>query len=306
MNKEKERLQWHPAFFAGIQIELEKDGGNLEFENEHQLGTKPKEIDVLVVKKRKEIPIEKNIGKIFKGHNIIEYKSPSDYLNIDDFYKVYAYACFYKTDSDRVNSIEMSDITITLVSKGFPRRMMKQLIHDRNYILRQIENGIYYIDGDPITMQLIVNSELDTNKNLWLKSLTDDLNDQTLAKKLAEEYGKNKDKKLYTSVMDVVVRANREKFEEDKDMCNALREIFQNELNEREQIGIRQGLEQGLEQGIEQGIEQGLRQGVKALISFCQEMDIPYANTLEKVIEKFGFTRTQAEETMTMFWIKEK
>ncbi len=43
-------LQWHPAFYADIQIELEAEAGLLIFENEHQLGTKPKEIDVLCKK----------------------------------------------------------------------------------------------------------------------------------------------------------------------------------------------------------------------------------------------------------------
>ena len=86
----KEVLQWHPAFFAGLQIELEEEKDNLIFENEHQLGTKPKEIDVLIIKKEKDIPVRKNIGRIFRKHNIVEYKSPVDYLSIDDFYKVYA------------------------------------------------------------------------------------------------------------------------------------------------------------------------------------------------------------------------
>ena len=85
-------LQWHPAFYADIQIELEEEAGLLVFENEHQLGTKPKEIDVLIVKKEAEVPIRKNIGRIFRKHNIVEYKSPTDYLSIDDFYKVYGYA----------------------------------------------------------------------------------------------------------------------------------------------------------------------------------------------------------------------
>ena len=40
----KEVLQWHPAFFAGLQIELEEEKDNLIFENEHQLGTKPKQM----------------------------------------------------------------------------------------------------------------------------------------------------------------------------------------------------------------------------------------------------------------------
>ena len=69
----RNRLQWHSAFFAGIQIELEEDSSKLIFENEHQLTTKPLGIDVLVIKKRSDEVINKNIGKIFRGHNIIEY-----------------------------------------------------------------------------------------------------------------------------------------------------------------------------------------------------------------------------------------
>ena len=79
--------QWHPAFFADIQIELEAERENLIFENEHQLGTKPMEIDALVIKKKSDIPINKNIGRIFRKYNIIEYKSPTDYISINDFYK---------------------------------------------------------------------------------------------------------------------------------------------------------------------------------------------------------------------------
>ncbi len=46
MQKEEAKmLQWHPAFFAEIQIELQEDAEHLIFENEHQLGTKPKEMD---------------------------------------------------------------------------------------------------------------------------------------------------------------------------------------------------------------------------------------------------------------------
>ena len=39
MGKEAEEtaLQWHPAFFAGIQIEFSEEKEKLTFENEHQL-----------------------------------------------------------------------------------------------------------------------------------------------------------------------------------------------------------------------------------------------------------------------------
>ena len=62
--EENHIFQWHPAFYAGLQIELEEESEYLMFENEHQLGTKPRAIDVLVIKKTNK-RISSNIGEIF-------------------------------------------------------------------------------------------------------------------------------------------------------------------------------------------------------------------------------------------------
>ncbi|MCA5962238.1 hypothetical protein LC724_20220 [Blautia sp. RD014234] len=58
------------CFYAGIQIELEAEADLLLFENEHQLGTKPKEIDVLIVKK-KEMFLSGKISEGFSGRTIL-------------------------------------------------------------------------------------------------------------------------------------------------------------------------------------------------------------------------------------------
>ena len=101
IGKRESVLQWHPAFFAGLQIELADEAEYLEFENEHMLSSKPMQLDVLIIKKDRNYEVKKNIGRIFRTYNIVEYKSPEDYLSIDDFYKVYGYACFYKADTGR-------------------------------------------------------------------------------------------------------------------------------------------------------------------------------------------------------------
>lgn len=54
------------------------------------------EVDLLVIKKDSGVQITNEIGKLFCGHNIVEYKSPLDHLNIDTFYKAGAYASLYK------------------------------------------------------------------------------------------------------------------------------------------------------------------------------------------------------------------
>ena len=231
-------LQWHPAFYADIQIELEEEAGLLVFENEHQLGTKPKEIDVLIVKKEVEVPIRKNIGRIFRKHNIVEYKSPTDNLSIDDFNKVYGYACFYKADTARADSIKIHDITITFVCHRYPRSLIRYLTDEIGYQITRVEDGIYYIIGDKIPIQLILTKELSENHNLWLKNLTDNLEDPEMVNRLIEQYAKHKENSLYKSVMNLIVRANQEKFKEVKAMCEALEELMKDELEAKKVEGI--------------------------------------------------------------------
>ena len=177
---EEKYFQWHSAFYAGIQIELEKEADCLIFENEHQLGTKPMGIDVLIIKKNKEIPIHKNIGRIFRSYNIIEYKSPDDYLSIDDFYKVYGYCCFYKSDTVQIDLVKAEELTISFVCSKYPRKLISHLQEIRQYQVECVENGIYHVFGDFIPIQIIVTTQLGENENLWLKGLADKIKEVSL------------------------------------------------------------------------------------------------------------------------------
>lgn len=296
--KKKVLLQWHPAFFAGIQIEFAMEKPKMFFESEHQLGTKPKEVDVLIIKKNSAEPIHKNIGRIFRKHNIVEYKSPADYLSIDDFYKVYAYACFYKSDTSSVDEIKADEITISFVCKNYPRKLADHLQKVRNYAIHSHEEGIYYIIGDFFPMQLIITSELSTDHNFWLHNLTDDLNHPESIDKITEEYRKHKDSRLYQSVMNVIVRANEEKFEEKKNMCEALRELFKDELEE----GIQQGIQEGIQQGIQQATQQLTRQSIQTMIEVCKSLGASREKISSIIAERFSATETETEEYLSLYW----
>ena len=238
----KKKLQWHAAFFAEIQIELAEDADKLLFENEHQLSTKPMSIDVLIIKKVKDEPIKKNIGRIFLGHNIIEYKSLDDYLSIDDFYKVVGYACIYKADVQNTDSIKGNDITVTFVCRKYPVKMMKHLQEDYGYGLEEIFGGIYYISGGMFPMQLVVTSKLSKEENFWLRNLTNDLTENAEAENIIAEYEKYNHSKLHKSVMDIIVRANEEKFKEVRvDMCDALVELMADVIEEKVEEGRIEG-----------------------------------------------------------------
>lgn len=258
MQETKENmLQWHPAFFAGIQIEFAEEAELLVFEDEHTLSTKPMQIDVLIIKKQTKQRIRKKLGRIFRSYNIIEYKSPDDTVTIDDFYKVYGYACFYKADTGKVDEIKIGDLTLTYVCYHYPRKLEEHLKTQRSLCIEKADEGIYYIYGDVLPMQLIIVPELSEENNLWLHSLTNELKSSKEAEELLYAYKGHQNEGLYQSVMDIIVRANKKKFREDKEMCDALLELVKDKLDEREKQGFSDGSEQQLRSLVQKKIQKG-------------------------------------------------
>ncbi|HIX68466.1 MAG TPA: hypothetical protein H9735_10170 [Candidatus Anaerostipes excrementavium] len=207
-------------------------------------------IDVLVIKKQTELPIRKNIGRIFRRYNVIEYKSPEDYIGIDDFYKVFAYAYFYKSEK----SIGIEEMTITLVCSRYPRKLLQYLQKEKDLEIEKTEEGIYYIKGLDIPVQLILLHQLNRKKNLWLRSIGGRLSGWQEAEELIQEYKKHKKDERYRSVMDLIVRVNRDLFLEVKHMCQALEELMADELEEMRKSGWEEGEKLGLSSGRQEGI----------------------------------------------------
>ena len=286
----KKPLQWHPAFYAGLQIELAEDAENLIFENEHQLGTKPKQIDVLIIKKESEKPVKKNIGRLFRKYNIIEYKSPEDYLSLDDFYKIIGYACFYKADAAITNSIEIEELTVTYVCHRYPRKLMKHLIHS-GYQIEQAGVGIYYIKDMLFPIQIILTSGLSKSENLWLSSLTDTLTETDTAQKLLEEYNRHKQDSRYESMMDLITNANLKLFKEMNYMCETLLNIMRENLKDEIDAKIAAEKDLAMKEGRNDGIEQ-MEILIQHLIINSRSDEIEHAVTdkefQKQLFEEFG------------------
>ena len=112
---------------------------------------------------------------------------------------------------------------------------------------------IYYVSGPKIPIQVIVTQQLSKEKNLWLRSLTDIIKDKEDMKRLLNEYREKQKNPLYESVMQMIVRANEEKFKEADCMCEALNRIIQDQIEEE----IRNSLQAGYDEGYGMGMQQG-------------------------------------------------
>ena len=171
------------------------------------------------------------------------------------------YVCFYKADAARVEGIPSDELTMTLVSTGYPRRLMDHLKTERGYRIETVGEGIFYIKGDYFPIQVIITSQLSGKENMWLKSLTNKLDGTSDARTLIREYGMHKENRLYQSVMEIIVRANTEQFQEVRGMCNALLELMKDEID----AAMRDGQQRGIQQGMQQEIQDLIREFLEEL-----------------------------------------
>jgi hypothetical protein len=218
----QDKLPWHLAFYQAMQMELFDYFDDIEMIFEHQLTSEPLRIDVLIVKKRKEIIIDKNIARIFRGHNIIEYKSPDDYFSVRDFQQVLAYAYHYAANTPDADD---ADLSLTFVGNRYPRALLRYLTEKRKYTIECSVPGIYLIRGDYFPIQIIESKRLPESESLWLHSLSNELRIDSARAIL--EASNDKARKMYIDAyLDVLMRSNRRAFVEVSNMRSKYPSFF--------------------------------------------------------------------------------
>jgi hypothetical protein len=220
------RNPWHYAFYEALQMELRDYHDVLEFKVEQHLTEEPLRIDCVVVKKTRDVEIKKNIAAIFREWNIFEYKNPGDYVSIDDFYKVYAYACLYISSMKKVS---ITSVTLSFVERRYPRKLLNHLQKIRGYTVEESHEGIYTVKGDVIPIQIIDSRKLSADENLWLNSLSDKLNALEITR-ISEVITRQKKGARITSYLDAITQANTESIQEAMEMRKklTLEQVFEN------------------------------------------------------------------------------
>ena len=210
------KIQWHPGFVSAMNLELCENRTDLIYEKEYNLNTKPLEIDLLVIKKDRKVQIINEIGKLFRGHNIMEYKSPKDELNIDTFYKSGAYASLYKSYGESVDGRRADDITVSIVRQSRPDGLFGYF-KENGIRVTTPYHGIYYVlDAVLFPTQIVVTKELDKKEHTWLTALSEGMKKQDMEAFLEkiEALTQKFDRELADSVLEVSIRANRKMVEE--------------------------------------------------------------------------------------------
>jgi hypothetical protein len=118
------------------------ESGEVTLTDECQLSRGPLKIDVVIIKKNSDAVLEPFWAKIFRKHNIIEYKSPVDGLpTIAVFDKLIGYARIYASQ----NGVKITDVSATLVCTTEPAALFDALEAEYGYEILRKGDGIYYI-----------------------------------------------------------------------------------------------------------------------------------------------------------------
>lgn len=282
----EKNLQWHPAFCSAVKLELRKNKDDLIYEKEHNLNSKPIQIDFLVIKKQKDTVIDNDLGKIFRKYNIMEYKSPGDAMNIDTYYNTLGYACLYKSYGETVDSISENDITISLVRNSKPEGLLRHMEESGMHISNPY-NGIFHITGPRciFPIQIIVSDELDAEEHIWLKSLNRGLNEYDAKKLLiqSQSFNTKYDKSNADSILSVIIAANEDVFKKlrrNLRMFEALKELMKDEIEsemaECKEKSIAEGRAFGQAEGRAEGRVQAQEDIIKTMLDKTTPEQIAY------------------------------
>ena len=260
-DKRKQQIDWHSGFAGGLGLSFQHYRTSIDIEREVPLTKEPPRIDFIVIKKLDDIIIDNSVGKSFRKYNIIEFKNPSDELSIDTVWKTFGYAGFYKGSADHVNDIPEEELTITIFRTSFPRKLFKYW-KDKNRQIETVAPGVYHLKGlVDIPLQIVVSKELCDDDFRALRIMMPHADENEVRRFLedARKYTEPADKQDADAVLQVSALANKDTYnrlKEDKEMCDALKELMKDELKDSYNNGYDSGYDIGAKEEHEKNISE--------------------------------------------------
>lgn len=271
-------IKWHPGFYGGMKLEMKNNNGCFTYEVERVLADEPVRMDMLIIKKTEAVEMDNLIARFFRRHNVVEYKSPGDALTIDDLYKTIGYACLYKGYGKTVNEIPADELTVSIFRHTYPRKLFRELKRLNMDAVCKYP-GIYYIDNmNAIPVQIVVIKELEPLEHSSLKILTRNADEDEI-REFIKRYASAdspEDRNNADAVLQVSVSANRETYSriaEDNNMCEALRELFKDEIDGLIAAGEADAEARGVKMGEERGAARALDAAVERLAAHYMSKD---------------------------------
>jgi hypothetical protein len=265
----QEPTPYHNAAFNVFCYRLHKykENDDVTLSDEHRLSKEPLRIDIVVIKKNRDIELELVWAKIFRTHNLVEYKSPVDKPpTLAVFDKLIGYARIYAAQEE----VKISDMTATIICANPPEKLFEILKKDFDYEILQKDDGIYYIIQKGVAVEKNLAIQVVTEKSeLLLQALDKTMLDEATVDKVTDfMFTDGKDnKELLGCWFDVMMSENFQNILKGggNDMNMEKRKKFVELL---ESVGLSDDIQQ---KGLQKGLQKGRQEGALEVIALLEK-----------------------------------
>ena len=232
------RSDWHAGFEALLRIETHKYENKVHIRTEEEIGVVPPRTDFVVLVEDEQVEFEKEIFKIFRKVNILEYKNPHDSLSERVIRKVCGYANLYIGTAEHEGDRPAEQVTVSIFRAVKNPELFRNM--EENGTLVQSEApGIYRVVGiADLPFQIVITGELKGEEYAAYRALTDRA-DAVDVEQMIEEIGREKDDTLrehYRVLIKLIIEKNPQFIEvirRESAMEDVLMEIVKDRVDEK-------------------------------------------------------------------------
>lgn len=233
------KSDWHAGFEAYLKVDAhDAEGGIAEVIVEHPLGEAAPRIDFIIWLHEEGTRLNKEIYRIFRRFNVIEYKNPHDMLNWRVIHKVIGYANLYVGLAENEGDRPKEQVTISIFRAVKNPELFMEL-EKLGHLVPDQTKGIYHIDGlTDFPFQIVIMTELEGKEYAAARAMIDgDRASLEDIKDFMDSVNEEEDeivKEHMRVVLNLISEKNPTKFNElirrDKEMSPKLMEILKPEI----------------------------------------------------------------------------
>ena len=225
---------WHAWFYALLRITFHKYP-TVDVLREVMLGVQAPRADFIVIVEDQKLNLGLKIFSFFRKHDILEFKSPDDELNMFTLWKGVGYVSFYLNDvKEKGKDIDMSEITLSFFRESKPVKLFEQL---EKCIEKGPADGIYYIKNWEVNIpiQIVVTKELKGEEYAGFRAISKKPKEEDVLA-FMKEHGNDKEIASFVKAFgDGVSKVDSDLMEEIKgrypEMGKTLMQIMQPEID---------------------------------------------------------------------------
>ena len=231
------RSDWHVGFEAILRIETHRFGDRVRLRTELPLGEGPPRADFVLLVDEEGLLEDRSVFRMFRKHNICEFKNPRDALDERVIRKACGYANLYIGTAEHGKDVPPGQVTLSIFRASKPEKLFREM-EKKGELEAAAVKGVYRVKGRiDLPFQIVVTGELEGPEYAAYRALTDRAAGEDIEQVIRNGGGETDSamQEHYRVLLDLVARKNPEMIEKirrDEAMPKGWLDFFEDEIEE--------------------------------------------------------------------------